>query len=98
VSLNILVTSFWYIYTYIHPVITKLNLKTPHSQTWEVVAVYSFMVEEAKQRYASSKQLKEVKKRVARARSIRNEEQKSNEEERPHAFGTPGKTHMCKNM
>ena len=40
-----------------------------HSQTQEVAAyVYSFMVEEVKQRYSSSKDMKEV-----RNKSIRNE-------------------------
>jgi hypothetical protein len=47
------------------------------------------MVGEVKQRYTSSKDLKEV-----RNKSIRNEREKSNKEERPRAFGTPRKTHM----
>jgi hypothetical protein len=73
-SLNILITAFWYTYKYTHPVLTKLNLETLHSQSWEVaVNVSKFMVEEAKLRYASSTEVKEINNGVATAISIRNE-------------------------
>jgi hypothetical protein len=67
VSVNILVTSFCYIYKNKPPVLRKLNLKTMYRQTYKVAAnVYSLMVEEVKQRYASSADLNEVKNKSIR--------------------------------